>query len=437
MFAEVILPVPLPTVFTYHIPEGIEVQPGMRVHVPLGRQITYKGMVMRVFEEEPDIKGIRDILSVLDTYPLVDQRQIKFWQWLAGYYMCTLGEVYRSAMPRGLKKTYTPKLETYTRIANKYRKEKPLNGIMDELSRAPKQLLILQRLVELLIDDVGLKKGVQKSRLTRGMDFSASAYQGLLRKKIISEYSERTVRMPGEGRAEGAPDSLTKHQESALKEVRQGFKNKPVVLLKGITSSGKTEIYIHLIREMLKKNRQVLYLLPEIALTAQIIERLKKVFGEQVGIYHSKYSDAERVETFLRSRENTLGNEYKVILGARSAVFLPFRDIGLIIVDEEHEQSYKQADPAPRYNARDAAIVLATMHNAKVLLGSATPSYESYYNARLKKYGLVELNERYGKIQPPEIILSDLREAYRKKRMISHFTPQLFELIKHWMRISN
>ncbi len=430
MFAEVILPVPLPTIFTYHIPDGLEVQTGMRVLVPLGRQIRYKGMVMRTFEEEPDIKGIRDILSVLDSYPLVDDNQIKFWQWLAEYYMCTLGEVYRTAMPRGLKETYTPKLETYTQVSKKYRKEKSLNGIMDELARAPKQLLILQRLVELLIDDVGLEKGIQKSTLSRGMDFSVSAYQGLLRKKIISEYSERTVRMPGEGRVEGIPDSLSKHQETALKEVRQGFEKKQVVLLKGITSSGKTEIYIHLIRDMLKMNQQVLYLLPEIALTTQIIERLNKVFGDQVGIYHSKYSDAERVETFLRSRKNTFGNEYKVILGARSAVFLPFRDLGMIIVDEEHEQSYKQADPAPRYNARDAAIVLAKMHDAKVLLGSATPSYESYYNARSKKFGLVELNERYGKIQPPEIILADLREAYRKKRMISHFTPQLFELIK-------
>jgi len=197
-----------------------------------------------------------------------------------------------------------------------------------------------------------------------------------------------------------------------------------------VTSSGKTEIYIRLIIDMLEKNKQVLYLLPEIALTTQIIERLKVVFGDNVGIYHSKYSDAERVETFLRSRENPLGGEYGVVLGARSAIFLPFRDLGLIILDEEHEQTYKQWDPAPRYHARDAAIVLAEKFSANVLLGSATPSFESYHNARAGKFGLVELKERFGGMNQPEISLSNLREAYRKKKMVSHFTPELYELMQ-------
>ncbi len=391
-------------------------------------------MVMRVFEKEPDIKGIRDINSVLDSYPLVNENQLKFWNWLAEYYMCTLGEVYRAAMPRGLKETYSPRYETYTLIAESFRDDKSLNELMDKLARAPKQLLILQHLVDLALEGEGLNQGIQKSVLAAGMDFSVSAYNGLLRKKILEEYSERALRMPDLGRKQNPPQKLTTHQKKAYKDVRSGFSTHEVTLLKGITSSGKTEIYIHLIRDMLKENRQVLYLLPEIALTTQIIERLKRVFGDQVGIYHSKYSDAERVETFLRARNNPLSGEYRVIIGARSAIFLPFRDLGLIIIDEEHEQSYKQADPAPRYHARDAAIMLAKLHKAKVLLGSATPSYESYYNARRKKFNLVEMNERFGKLESPEIILADLREAYRKKRMVSHFTPTLFELINETLK---
>ncbi|MFC2081481.1 primosomal protein N' [Bacteroidota bacterium] len=430
MYAEVILPVPLPTIFTYHIPDGVEVQPGMRVQVPLGQRTVYKGMVLRLFPEKPDVKGIRDITSVLDPYPLVGEIQMKFWLWLSGYYMCTPGEVYRAALPRGLKESYSPKFETVTIISKKLRSEEALNDLMDGLVRAPKQLLILQRLVDLLIEKGGLDKGILKSELSAGMVFSVAAYKGLLRKKILEEYSERSVRMADEGRKISPPKTLTKSQQSALGDVRSAFKKQDVVLLKGVTSSGKTEIYIQLIREMLDGNRQVLYMLPEIALTAQIVERLKNVFGDRVGIYHSKYSDAERVETFLRARENPLGEEYGLILGARSALFLPFRDLGMIIIDEEHEQSYKQGDPAPRYHARDAAIVLAEMNSARVLLGSATPSFESYYNARTKKYGVVELTERYGKIHHPEIILADLREAYRKKKMVSHFTPELFSLMQ-------
>jgi primosomal protein N' (replication factor Y) len=434
MFAEVILPVPLPTIFTYRIPEGEQVEVGMRVQVPLGSRSLYKGIVMRIFEDEPEVGGIRDIQAVLDPYPLVDNLQIRFWEWLADYYMCTLGEVYRTAMPRGLKETYSPRYQAYAKISENYRDENSLNKVMDELIRAPKQLLILQRLLELLMDGGDLGTGLPKSELSGGIDFSPSAYKGLIRKEIITEYHERALRIPDEGRIPGEPRSLTTSQESALDEITNQFRNKPVVLLKGVTSSGKTEIYIHLIREIIEQNRQVLYLLPEIALTAQIIERLKNVFGDLVGIYHSKYSDAERVETFLRARENPIGGEYKVILGARSAVFLPFRNLGLVIIDEEHELSYKQADPAPRYHARDAAIVLAKMHSARVLLGSATPSLESYYNARKGKFGLVELNERFGEMSPPEIILSDLKEAYRKKRMISHFTPELFDLMKVTLR---
>ncbi len=430
MYAEVILPLSLPTVFTYRLPEGMEARPGTRVLVPLGPRSRYKGMILRTFSDEPAVKGIRDIESVLDFRPLVSTQQLKFWQWLADYYMCSLGEVYRAAMPRGLKETYAPKLVPHAGLAKGFQKEDKLNGLMDGLGRAPKQLLILQRLVERLLEAGGLDRSIPKASLAGQMDFSESAYRGLLRKKIIREHSEQMLRMPDEGRRLRPPKTLTPNQQAAMNEIRQNFLGKPVVLLKGVTSSGKTEIYIHLIREMLDRGRQVLYLLPEIALTAQIVERLRDVFGDAVGIYHSKYPDAERVETFLRARDNPLGREYGVILGARSAVFLPFRDLGLVIIDEEQEQSYKQADPAPRYHARDAAVVLAELHSARVLLGSATPSFESYHNARKGKYGLVELRERFGKMRQPEIILANLREAYRKKTMVSHFTPELFGLMR-------
>lgn len=430
MYAEVILPVPLPTVFSYRIPDGMHLQSGMRVRVPLGKKTSYNGIILRVFEEDPGLKGIRDIEACLDPYPLVGEEQLVFWQWLSEYYMCTLGEVYRTAFPKGLKESYTPRYETYLQLSEPYHGNNALNDLMDGLARAPKQLEILQRLVEMLIETGGFDRSVQKASLTGGMDFSASAYQSLLRKKIIAEYSKRAVRMPDEGRKLVPPKILTGPQQEAGEKIMDLQKKFPVVLLKGVTSSGKTEVYIHLMNEILQQNRQVLYLLPEIALTAQIIERLKNVFGDKVGIYHSRYSDAERTETFIRSRENPLGSEYGIILGARSAVFLPFRDLGLVIIDEEHETSYKQADPAPRYHARDAAIMLAEKYSANVLLGSATPSFESYYNARTGKFGLVELDERFGKIEAPGIMVANLREAYRKKRMVSHFTPELFGMIQ-------
>lgn len=430
MYAEIILPLPLRTVLTYRIPEGMKVEPGMRAEVPLGKGKRYKGMVRRTFSKDPGIKNLRDVLSVPDPSPIVGEQQLRFWQWLADYYMCTLGEVCRTALPRGLKESWSPKLVTHCALSSNFQSEDALNEVMDGLARAPKQLQILQQLVGMLIEGDGLGGSVPRSDLSSRMDFSASAYRGILKKGILTEFQERTERMPGKPEETVPLKKLTGSQQTVLHQIRNLFADKSVVLLKGVTSSGKTEIYMHLIKEMLDKGKQVLYLLPEIALTGQVIQRLRKVFAEEVGIYHSRYSDAERVETFLRARQNPVGKEYGIILGARSALFLPFRDLGLVIVDEEYEHTYKQADPAPRYHARDAAIVLANLHKAQVLLGSATPSLESYYNARLGKFGLVELEERYGRIQQPEIILADLREAYRKKRMISHFTPKLYDLIK-------
>jgi primosomal protein N' (replication factor Y) len=431
-YAEVILPVPIPTLFSYRIPAALtaKVIEGVRVLVPLGTQSLYKGIVRRLTEEGPDAGKVKDILDVLDEYPVAGEVQFRFWDWLAEYYMCTLGEVYRAALPSGLQKEYAPKFETYAMIAEAYHEDEKLNEVMDGMGRAPKQLKILQQMVALAMDKGSVASGLTKSELSAGYEFSQSAYQGLLKKKILVEYREETSRLEYSGMITGTFKQLSDLQQTALDQIKKLLKKQPVILLKGVTSSGKTEIYIQLIRAQIKLNRQVLYLLPEITLTAQIVERLKAVFGDQVGIYHSRYSDAERVETFLRVRENEAGKEFKVVLGARSAIFLPFRDLGLIIIDEEYEQSYKQADPAPRYHARDAAVILAEMYDAKVLLGSATPSFESYHNARSNKFGMVTLNERFNQVTQPEIIIADIREAYRKKQMRSHFTPQLFSLME-------
>jgi len=431
-YVEVILPVPIPTLFTYRSPTALaaKVKAGVRVLVPLGTKSIYKGIVRRCSKEDPGVGKVKDVLEVLDEYPVVGEVQFRFWDWLAEYYMCTLGEVYRAALPSGLQKEYAPRYETCVRLAEPFQDEQKLNEAMDGMGRAPKQLEILQYLLTRAMDKGSVAEGLTRSELSAGYEMSQSAYQALLKKNILFEYREETSRLEDPGSPPGVSKKLSDLQQTALGEINELFQKQQVVLLKGVTSSGKTEIYIQLIKEQLKLNRQALYLLPEIALTAQIVERLKEVFGNQVGIYHSRYSDAEKVETFLRVRENRAGKKFTVVLGARSAIFLPFRDLGLIIIDEEYEQSFKQADPAPRYHARDAAIVLADMYNAKVILGSATPSFESYHNARSDKYGMVVLNERFNRVTQPEIIIADMREAYRKKRMRSHFTPELFGLME-------
>jgi primosomal protein N' (replication factor Y) len=409
---------------------ALKVKAGVRVLVQLGTKSLYKGIVRRCSKEGPEVGNVKDVLDVLDEYPVAGEVQFQFWDWLAEYYICTLGEVYRTALPSGLQKEYIPRFETCVMLSEPFRDEQKLNEVMDGMGRAPKQLEILQYLVTRAMDKGSVGMGLTKSALSAGYELSQSAYHALLKKNILVEYREETSRLEDPGHPPGASKQLSDLQQTAFREIKELFQKQQVVLLKGVTSSGKTEIYIQLIKEQLNLKRQVLYLLPEIALTAQIVERLKYVFGNKVGIYHSRYSDAERVETFLRVRENEAGKEFNVVLGARSAIFLPFRDLGLIIIDEEYEQSYKQADPAPRYHARDAAIVLANMYKAKVMLGSATPSFESYHNARSDKYGMVELNERFNRVTQPEIIIADIREAFRKKRMRSHFTPELFGLMK-------
>ncbi|MBA7528580.1 Primosomal protein N' [subsurface metagenome] len=329
-----------------------------------------------------------------------------------------------------LRESYKPKMESRVRLTEKYREENFLHEFMNSLDRAPKQYKVLENLIWLSADQKNLSADVKKSLLSSAEGSSQSAIRALIMKHVLEEFKVETGWHKEDARTVQLPNELSPVQDNAYKEIRRLQEKQRVILLEGVASSGKTEIYIHLIREEIKKNRQVLYLLPEIALTAQIVERLKDVFGDKVGIYHSRYGDAERVETFLRACDPDSGKEYKLILGARSALFLPFRDLGLVIIDEEHENTYKQSDPAPRYHARDAAIVLAGMYGASVILGSATPSYESYYNARSKKFGYVQLSERFRGMEPPEIIIADLRESYRKKRMVSLFTPELYELMK-------
>lgn len=431
-YAEVILPVPIPTLFSYRIPPALasKIKTGVRVLVPLGTSTLYKGIVRRCLKEGPEAGRVKDVLEVLDEYPVAGEVQFRFWEWLADYYMCTQGEVYRAALPSGLQKEYLPRFVTCVKLAEPFHDEQKLNEAMDAMERAPKQLEILQYLVTRAMAGGSVDSGLTKAELSAGYDISQGAYRALLKKKILVEYREERSRLENAESFPGEAKQLSDLQQTAFREIKVLFRKQQVVLLKGVTSSGKTEIYIQLIKEQLELNRQVLYLLPEIALTAQIVERLKEVFGNQVGIYHSRYSDAEKVETFLRVRKNKAGKEFSVVLGARSAIFLPFRDLGLIIIDEEYEQSYKQADPAPRYHARDAAIVLAEMYKAKVVLGSATPSFESYHNARSEKYGMVALNERFNQVTQPEIIIANIREAYRKKQMRSHFTPELFSLMQ-------
>jgi primosomal protein N' (replication factor Y) len=327
-----------------------------------------------------------------------------------------------------LRRTYKPKTEARVRLAADASGEENLRRIFDELERAPKQLALLMKYVELsgVLGD-GASKEVSKKELLQRASASPAIFNGLVEKQIFEVYYQEIGRL---NRLVGKTvelNVLNEHQQRAYHEIMQSFQEKNVCLLHGVTSSGKTEVYIHLIEETLRQGRQVLYLLPEIALTTQITERLKRVFGSRLGIYHSKFPDAERVEIWQKQLTE---EGYDIILGVRSSVFLPFRNLGLVIVDEEHENTYKQQDPAPRYHARNAAIVLASMYGAKTLLGTATPSVETWQNATTGKFGWVELKERYKEIQLPEIIPVDIKELHRKKRMTGQFSPLLLQYVR-------
>ena len=434
MFVDVILPLPLDGVFTYSVPSSFEeqVRMGLRVLVPLGRNKTYVGIISSVHHQAPEGYQVKDILQVLDVSPILLDSQLKLWKWIADYYMSPLGEVYKAALPSGLKAEdgYRPKTELYIRLTEKFQNEQALHVALNMLQRADKQLTAF-------IDYLALSHWdslngqtcqepvveITRDELINSSHASLTTVNALVKRGLLETYEREVGRLNsgGEPHLENIKP-LSSAQQDAYNQIQFSFLKKNVTLLHGVTSSGKTEIYIHLIRQALEQKKQVLYLLPEIALTVQIMQRLQHVFGNRLGIYHSKYSDAERVEIWQKQLSK---NPYDVILGARSAVLLPFQNLGLVIIDEEHETSYKQQDPAPRYHARSTAIVLAQMFGAKTLLGTATPSLESYHNAKTGKYGLVALQERYKGIELPEIQVVDIKELQRRKMMNGPFSPLL------------
>ena len=424
--------------FTYSVPPSLEeqVQRGVRVLVPLGRNKTYVGIVSGKHNRAPEGYQTKDILQVLDMTPILLDSQLRLWQWIADYYMSPIGEVYKAALPSGLKAEdgYRPKTEIYITLTPQFRNEQTLHVAMNMLHRADKQLAALIDYLALSHWDSVEGSACRETVVEITRDELLNAGHGLptvnaLVKRGLLETYEREVGRLNHG---GEPHlekvkPLSDVQQDAFNKIQFSFLGKNVTLLHGVTSSGKTEIYIHLIRQDLEKKQQVLYLLPEIALTVQIMQRLQHVFGNRLGIYHSKYSDAERVEIWQKQLSP---HPYDVILGARSAVFLPFQHLGLVIIDEEHETSYKQQEPMPRYHARSAAIVLAQMFGAKTLLGTATPSMETYYNAKTGKYGLVELFQRYKGIELPEIQVVDVKDLQHRKMMNGPFSPILLNKVR-------
>jgi len=488
LYADVILPLPLQGLYTYAVPYDIRsVHEGSRVIVQFGRKKYYTAIVSRLYEAETKIEPVKEIVTVLEDYPIVTPTQLKFWEWIAFYYMCSPGDVYRAALPAALKlesetyvllnpdfegkepftpnerkvfyqlradkplsiaeieklamipnaipvvkslvdkqaafinedikNSYTAKTIAAVRLAKDFTEEE-LCGILDSLSKARKQ----QSLLTVFLDIKEKSSLVFKKQLLDRADVSQAVLTALIEKEILEVYDYEISRFNyGDSDLEAAYQ-LNTYQQQAYEEIVGSFKDKDVTLLHGVTSSGKTEIYIQLIKDTIARGKQVLYLLPEIALTTQITNRLKRIFGNKLAVYHSKFNDNERAETWTNLIK---GSEIQVILGARSAIFLPFSDLGLIIVDEEHEGSYKQQDPAPRYNARNASIVLAEMHKAKVLLGTATPAIETYSNALAGRYGLVRLNRRYEDIELPEIEIINTKELRRKKQMKSILSPPL------------
>ena len=450
-YANIILPLPLDGYFTYCVPDALasRVQNGMRVTVPFGKSKTYVGIVVEYPVDVPKpVEEVarqgkkkivyKNIAEVLDDTPILLPQQLRLWKWIADYYMSPIGDVYKAALPSGLKVEdgFRPRTELFIRLADKYRDEQTLTLLISSMKRAAKQLDVLMTYLRLtgvdniehLLPDTELRE-VTREELMNESHASIAVIRSLQEKMILVTYEKEVGRL--NHNIAPHPEKikpLNEAQTEAYNHILVQMMGHPVTLLHGVTSSGKTEIYIHLIQKAINEHKQVLYLLPEIALTVQITERLKAVFGNRLGIYHSKYSDAERVEIWKKQLSS---NPYDVILGARSAVFLPFHRLGLVIIDEEHEQSFKQQDPAPRYHARSAAIVLAQMYaGAKTLLGTATPSMESYYNAKHGKYGLVELSRRYRDIQLPSIEVVDMKDLYRRKMVSGPFSPRLLSAVR-------
>lgn len=504
-FAEVILPLAVEGTYTYAIPENLHTLegPGYRVLVPLGKKKIYTGVIAGFSQAPPENVVPRQILDVLDDEPLVTSHQLQLWQWMASYYMCSLGEVMRAALPSGLRpgsesrarlspsyrdkgeldhherllfevlrdegevslgqlkvtgigrnpltvlkhltekgaveidefvrKIPPRKLVAYYALPETLREETALHEALDNLERAPRQRELMERMLQ-SVENLPGAEPVPRDALVRGKG-DAGALASLQRKGFLlrEDREESGEWVADELDTPADPARLNPAQEQALDQIRSGFGNHQAVLLQGVTSSGKTELYIHLIREYLEAGQQVLYLLPEIALTGQIILRLRAVFGNKVGVYHSRHSGADRINVFRNLLGLTDEEPYGLVVGVRSAIFLPLQKPGLVIIDEEHETTFKQQDPAPRYHARDTAQVLALLQGARVLLGTATPSFESLHNAQTGKYGHVILTGRYGDVRPPEVVVADTLEAERKKQMVSYFSPQLLEALKEVM----
>ncbi|SRX76417.1 replication restart helicase PriA [Aequorivita antarctica] len=501
-FIDVILPIPLKQAFTYSVnkDEAAFLKPGMRVAIPFGKSKVYTGIVYQVHDQPPVGYETKSIDHILDEEPIITSVQLKHWEWLAKYYMCSLGEVIKAALPsafllesetiiklssekdwdenslsdeeflvfealqhqsslhindvrsildkknvvsviqklfeKGIVEVeetvyeqYTPKLKRYIKLSQKYTSEENLRELLDTLNRAPKQREVLMNLFML---NSQTKKPIGSSALQKKSEASAATLKSLIDKGILEEYFIQHDRVEFSGEASQEIKTLNEPQKKAYEEIKTSFTNNDVVLLHGVTSSGKTEIYVRLIEKMIASGKQVLYMLPEIALTTQLISRLQKYFGGKIAVYHSKFSVNERVEVW----NNVLNEKPKaqVVIGARSSLFLPFKNLGFIIVDEEHEPSFKQYSPAPRYNARDSAVVLANLHKAKLLMGSATPSLESYHNAKSGKFGLVTLKKRFGNVLMPEIELVDIKEKNRKKQMTGHFSDLLLEEMREALK---
>lgn len=442
VYADVIVPLPLDGLFTYSVPERLreQAQPGMRVLVPFGSSKRYVGIIHHLHGQKPEGYSLKPVIDLMDATPLVTETQLRQWDWISDYYMSPIGEVMKAAIPSGLKSEegYKPRTETYIRLTEPYRHETALHIALNLLARAARQQeAFIAYLAMSRWDTIEGEQTAEpaleitREELMNSSGATLDTIKALQKKGFLETYEVEVSRLNRGG--EPHPENIKKMslpQQEAFNQILFSFLKKRVTLLHGVTSSGKTEVYIHLIQREIDQHRQVLYLLPEIALTVQIMERLQHIFGDRLGIYHSKYSDAERVEIWQKQLS---AHPYDVILGARSAVFLPFQRLGLVIVDEEHETSYKQQDPAPRYHARSVAIILASLASElkpRVLLGTATPSAESYYNAKTGKYALVELKERYQGIEMPQIEVVDTQELQKRKMMNGPFSPLLLARVR-------
>ena len=497
-FVEVILPLALAKTFTYSVSEAEYnyIQKGMRIAVPFGKSKIYTALAIDLHQNKPTLYEAKEIHQILDEKPIVTLNQIKHWQWIADYYMCAIGDVYRGALPSALllenetlitqksgvfvdesqltdeefliyqalqqqsslkvqdiigilnkknifpiiqklidkgilvlqdemQENYKPKLVRYIRLHPKYDSDQGLNDLLDVLKNANKQKEIVLTYFQLSASEK--KRPIAVKQLVESSGATSAVVKALIDKEIFEDYLIQEDRVNFTGESNSDQLQLSEVQQKAFEEIKTNLLEKEVCLLHGVTSSGKTEIYIKLIEDYLVQEKQVLYLLPEIALTTQLVTRLQAHFGNKVAVFHSKYNNNERVEVWNQVLQNS--EKAQIVIGARSALFLPFSNLGFIIVDEEHEQTFKQTDPAPRYHARDASIVLASFFKAKVLLGSATPSIESYYNSVTAKYGLVEISKRYGNVMMPEIELVDLKDKYFRKRMTGHFSDVLIDAI--------